>query len=254
MYMRKMSTILIVSVSLLSMVMFAQEPWRETRLFNAVVAGEIDVVKAALVAGKDPNTRGPGFVSLLAQATAFKQIDIIKLLLANGANPKAKGNEGLVGLAVETGRMDILACLVEAGAPVVKPKESCIQSDVLVSATRKGRVDFVRYLLQHGADPRGTWALGDTTALQAAAAMGNVDIIALLLEVGADINHRDWNGLSALMHACKEGKLAAVEFLLAHGADTSFQDGYGETAGTFAAQLKGENTKKLQALCAGKSN
>jgi ankyrin repeat protein len=81
---------------------------------------------------------------------------------------------------------------------------------------------------------------------------GDVEAMELLFKAGADINHRDCNGMSALMLACQKGQQAAVEFLLAHGADPSFKDGYDRTAETFASQLKGENGEKLRVLCAGK--
>ena len=227
-----------------------REPWKDARLFDAVAAGRKDIVEVALAAGKDPNTRSPYWGSLLMYATAKQHLDIIKLLLAHGADPKAKGNEALLLGAINAKRMDILKCLVEAGALVTKPKDARYFDDFLVAAGGNGEI--VEYLLQHGVDPKGTESICGETALQMAAARGDVDVMKMLLDAGADINHRDWNGMSALMLACQKGQQAAVEFLLAHGADPSFKDGYDRTAETFASQLKGENAEKLRVLCAGK--
>lgn len=232
----------------------AQELWKEARLYDAVAAGKMDFVERALKAGKDPNMRRPAYGTLLWRATTFKQLAMIKLLLSHGADPKANGNEDLVGAAIETGRMDILKCLVEAGASVARPSDACARDDFLAAATRNGNRDMVKYLLQHGADPKGTSAICDETAFQVAALKGDVQTMELLITAGADINHRDCNGMSALMLACLKGQQAAVEFLLAHGADPSFKDGYDRTAETFASQLKGENAEKLRVLCAGKKN
>jgi hypothetical protein len=231
---------------------FAQEPWKEARLYDAVAAGKVDFVEAALKAGKNPNMRRPAYGTLLWRATTFKRLDMIKLLLSYGADPKAKGNEDLVGAAIETGRMDILMCLVEAGASVNRPSDACGRDDFLAAAISNGNRDMVKYLLEHGADPNGTSAICDETAFQVAAMKGDLEAMELLLKAGADINHRDCNGMSALMLACQKGQQAAVEFLLAHGADPSFKDGYDRTAETFASQLKGENGEKLRVLCAGK--
>ncbi len=245
----------VAAVGFLAGVMFpilAQEPWKEARLFDAVAAGRKDIVEAALAAGKNPNTSRPGYGSLLMHAANYKQLKIIKLLLARGADPRAKGNEGLLLGPIGAGRMDIVKCLVEAGAWVTKPKNACYSDDVLVSAAREGKGEMVRYLLQRGADTEGTSLLCDETALQAAAMRGDVDILEMLVAAGADINHRDCNGQTALMHACEKGEQAAVEFLLTRGADPAFQDGYGRTAETFAAQSEKEDARRLHTLCAGK--
>lgn len=245
--------LILASLALALSSALAQEPWKEARLFDAAASGKVDIVEAALKAGKSPNIKRPGFGSLLKVATVHKQLEVIKLLLAHGADPRAEGNEALVEAAVSAERMDILRCLVEAGAWVTKPKDTCYQGDVLVSAVLTGNVEILEYLLKHGADPKGTWPIADTTALQLAAERGDVSIMKLLLDAGADVNHRDSNGMSSLMLACKKGQQAAVEFLIAHGADSSFADGYDQTAQSFAKELTGENAAKMRVLCSGKT-
>lgn len=228
------------------------EPWKDEDLFGAVSVGRNSVLEAALEAGKDPNTINPSYGSLLNWAAHNGRLDTVKLLLAHGADPKAKGNNRLLLEPINRGRMDILKCLVEAGARLNKPKDLFFWQDYLALAAGNGRREMVEYLLKHDADPNGTDAPSGESALEAAASTGHADIVELLLKAGANVNQRGSDGWSALMCACKHGDVASVELLLAHGADPSFKDGYDRTAETFASQLKGENADRLRVLCAGR--
>lgn len=226
---------------------------QDAKLFAAVAGGKTDAIKTALAAGANPNAQSEhscGSPLMLAAAKGY--FDIVKLLLANGANARAKSNDGILLGPINGHRIDVLKCLVEAGAPVAKPKGARYDDDYLVAATRHGDREMVEYLLEHGADPNGTTALCNETALQMAARRGDVGVMGILWNAGADINHRNCNGWSALMIACLQGKEAAVNFLLAHGADPSYKDSLNRTAETLAFQPKDDNASKLRILCAGK--
>jgi ankyrin repeat protein len=224
---------------------------KDAKLFAAVACGKIDAVKAALAAGANPNAQSKhSWGSPLMLAATKGYFDIVKLLLTNGADPKAKSNDGILLGPINGQRMDILKCLVEAGAPVVKPRGAHYDDDYLVAAVFHGDREMVKYLLQHGADPNGTTALCNETAFQVAARRGDVGVMEILWNAGADINYRNCNGWTALMIACLQGEEAAVNFLLARGADPSYKDRLNRTAETFAAQLKGENGDRLRVLCA----
>jgi ankyrin repeat protein len=58
-------------------------------------------------------------------------------------------------------------------------------------------------------------------------AMGNTTILQLLLDSGAEIDHRNEGGRSALFSAASQGDLIAVQFLLDHGATTRTLDSQG---------------------------
>ena len=86
----------------------------------------------------------------------------------------------------------------------------------LVLASSGGRVDHVRWLLAHGANPNVVSKFG-WTALMSAALQGHTEIVALLLEAGADPNTRDAAGETALMYA--GGHAEIIRRLLDQGAD-----------------------------------
>jgi ankyrin repeat protein len=68
-----------------------------------------------------------------------------------------------------------------------------------------------------------------------AAKKGNPDNIRAALKSGADVNARDKNGLTPLMHAAKTGKERAVEILISEGADSTSVDNFGMGAISRAA-------------------
>ncbi|KAJ9575076.1 hypothetical protein L9F63_007737, partial [Diploptera punctata] len=95
----------------------------------------------------------------------------------------------------------------------------------LIYAASKGKIQFVRELINLGADVNSED--GDNwTALLCAAKEGYRDICLELLEHGADIEHRDMGGWTALMWATYKGHTAAAILLLEHGAEVNAHGNY----------------------------
>ncbi|XP_076680396.1 ankyrin repeat-rich membrane spanning isoform X3 [Andrena cerasifolii] len=93
-------------------------------------------------------------------------------------------------------------------------------STALILAAAKGKIHFVRELINHGADVNAED--GDNwTALLCAAKEGHTDVCLELLEHGADLEHRDMGGWTALMWATYKGRSPTVTMLLARGADVN---------------------------------
>ncbi|XP_078035636.1 ankyrin repeat-rich membrane spanning isoform X2 [Augochlora pura] len=93
-------------------------------------------------------------------------------------------------------------------------------STALILAASKGKIHFVRELVNHGADVNAED--GDNwTALLCAAKEGHTDVCLELLEHGADLEHRDMGGWTALMWATYKGRSPTVTMLLARGADVN---------------------------------
>lgn len=67
-----------------------------------------------------------------------------------------------------------------------------------------------------------------------AAAKGHLHTAELLIERGADINHQDVEGWTPLMAAADSGKLAMVQWLVAHGAAASVRSRQGLDAAELA--------------------
>jgi len=217
-------------------------------MLAAIRDGRLDLVQAGIREGMDPNLRNTYGTSLLMQAAASGKVEIARFLLANGATPKATGNEAIVAEAALYNHIEIVRMLVEAGAPLNAPRTEKNRKDVLVEAVRHDNLEMFKYLLDHGANPKGV-GLFEDTALQMASSKGNLEMMRLLLSHGADVNQVDQNGWTALMRACRSGKKEAVVLLLANGADPAMKDKGGKTAAMFA---QCEHHEEIEAICAGK--
>jgi hypothetical protein len=116
---------------------------------------------------------------------------------------------------------------------------------LLSDAAEAGRTDFVRALLERGADVnRADTYRGGYTPIQLAAQRGHVSTVRAILEGGADVNARDQWGHTALWYAstCHGGHIDAVTLLLHSGADPTIADMEGRTPLVWATM----NEPKLQ--------
>jgi hypothetical protein len=119
----------------------------------------------------------------------------------------------------------------------------------LIAATRRGNMEAVQMLVEHGADVNyvAVWGSGNCmTALDCAALCGHVGVVELLLMKGADINYNDENGETALCKAAETGKLPVVRLLLQNGADLRSKN-Y-DSCSPLDAALRGGNQEIVQLM------
>jgi ankyrin repeat protein len=126
--------------------------------------------------------------------------------------------------------------------------------DHLFIAIQKGDNEVVKSLLEeHNIDIEDSYG---RTVLLNSALYGNLSLIHWLLEKGADINHVDINGYTALHFAAQETHTNVVKFLLEHGAIPNIQDKNGNTPAWVAIMYwnGGKNFDTLQALINSKAD
>ncbi|XP_008184045.1 kinase D-interacting substrate of 220 kDa B isoform X2 [Acyrthosiphon pisum] len=101
-------------------------------------------------------------------------------------------------------------------------------------AAVKGKLQFLRELINHGSDvnieDNDNW-----TALICAAKEGHTDICAELLDHGADIEHRDMGGWTSLIWSSYCGYTNLANLLLDRGADINAHGNFHITALVWAA-------------------
>lgn len=69
-------------------------------------------------------------------------------------------------------------------------------------------------LLGRGANPNTVDPTAKTTTLHSACAVGCLETVELLLKYNADVNGKDFNGVTPLLEACRNGQDKVVRLLL----------------------------------------
>ena len=209
-------------------------------LMLAVWHGDAALVTAVLARGADVNHRNIDGATALHYAVddAAKA----KLLLDAGADPDIADRVGATPLELAAGRDDsaqVVALLLAHGADA-RRVDGRIGGAAPAAAAA---------LLAHGTDPR------TEGALDLAASRGNVDVMRLLLDRGAPPDERGVLGTTPLMWAAQMGEPAAVQLLLARGADPNLTEAFnGSTALMQAASSDRADASIVAALLAGRAD
>lgn len=171
-------------------------------LLVAAGKGELELVKAMLDSGADPNMTDRKGLTPLMYAARKDEPEVIKLLLARGADIDAKDKSGWSALMV---------------------------------AIKKDHPEMARMLLEHGANPHIVDPTG-WNALNLAAVEGYHEVARALLDYGVDVNARNVDKKTALMMAAKSGNPDTVEVLIEYHANLTVHDHLGTTALMYAAR------------------
>ena len=240
--MRAMSSLLIV-VALSAAGFAAESTVRDTRLIDAVKAGNSSAAVTLLQKKIDVNATEPDGTTALHYAVRNDDLALVERLLRAGADAKAATRYGVtaIALACENGSAPVVERLLKAG--ISANAAGRLGETPLHLCARTGRPDAVKVLLSNGAtvDTIENWR--GQTPLMWAAAEGNADAMRLLIEAGADVNARSsiiaWErqrteeprdkwlppgGLTPLLFAARDGKVASARVLLDAGADPNIVD------------------------------
>ncbi|KAJ4303185.1 hypothetical protein N0V90_002078 [Kalmusia sp. IMI 367209] len=223
-------------------------------LYNATDAEKEDIVRKMLLLGANPNATGSVYGNALTAAAYDGRDDIVTMLLKAGAHVNSDKGWALQTAAGQ-GHLSIVNLLIDAGADVnlCTTDERFLPGTALQSAVESNRSDIVTLLLSKGADPNlGSGEYGSplaaaagkahgeilkqlmarnakvdcygsapsaTTPLMYAAGSAPIEYVKMLLDAGAEVNHVDMNGDTALILAAAVGDTKSVECLLENGAN-----------------------------------
>ena len=185
----------------------------ETPLMTCARTGSVDAVRALLDAGANPSAAETwqGQTALM-WAAAEGHTGIVRTLVEKGADVHARTAGGFTALAIAAreDEPELAALLLDAGADVNATAPG--GATPLVVATVRGHTRLATFLLERGADPNAGEA--GYTPLHWASGSWHTELTGSLrgIETARDEEWRSMNGV-------REGRLALVEALLAHGAD-----------------------------------
>lgn len=202
-----------------------------TALHLAIENGHFELATELLRSGADPNDQRCGFTPLHTLSWVRKP----------NRGDNIDGNPGPIGSGDMTS-LEFATELVKAGADVNarlnsgKPGRGKMNNKgatPFMFAARRDDVAFMKRLLEHGADPLIPNA-DNCTAFMVAAGIGTLapgeeagteddalEAVELLLELGADINHVDDNGETAMHGATYKSLPRMIAFLAERGADVN---------------------------------
>jgi ankyrin repeat protein len=180
---------------------------------SRIAADTVTAARDLLARGADPNGRGGEEWTNLSIICSRGDAPLARLLLEAGATPD--DNDSLYH-SVEPPDDACTRLLLAHGATVTG-------TNALWHALDFDRIDRVRMLLEGGGDPNES---PDRPALNHAVIRGrSSEFVRLLLEHGADPSQRDRHGRTAFQHAVRRGRDDLATVLRGAGAPDDLDDG-----------------------------
>ena len=154
-----------------------------------------------------------------------------ELLVSHGEYLDAMWTSGgfnALHAACRKGQVEMVKCLVEAGADIFKRTQHSRDSAMHI-ACDASNVEIVRYLIDKGADINAL-QLHRSTPLRVACIRGNPMIVEVLIKEGADIDLAERTGRTPLITAAEKGHAEVTRLLLEAGCNKDAGDCLRRTA------------------------
>ncbi|HXL01820.1 MAG TPA: ankyrin repeat domain-containing protein [Candidatus Atribacteria bacterium] len=127
----------------------------------------------------------------------------------------------------------LIACIILIGSSLALRQED------FTELVKTGSLEEVKKAIEAGANVNARDENGMTPLMHAAGANQNPEVIKVLLEAGAEVNARDEDGWTPLMQAaCFNQNPEVIKVLLEAGADGKIRCKEGKTAFDYAKENK----------------
>jgi ankyrin repeat protein len=134
---------------------------------------------------------------------------------------------------------EVIAAVERPGSRIVNTRDISNGESALHIVVKRGDSTYLRYFLQHGADPDLRDGQGNTPLLLAVT-QGEGDMINTLVKGGANVNLGNTAGETPLIRAVQRRDVAMVRQLLQAGANPDQRD---RVAGLSARDYAGRDTR-----------
>ena len=241
-------------------------------LWKAVHEADLAATAIALHQGGNPNITDGDDCPVLFYAISTGDAKLVKLLIEKGAKIDTESPDGLTPLmrAVCDQHESVVKILIEKGCSVSQFNQTTGDYPINEAALT-GHAGILSFLLNQGADANSRTGRGHTPLItilgqqalpiasptdvegdeyKVAASRMNLDrgnakwLIKLLLDAGANPNHAEFNGFSALMIASVLDDADLILQLCEHGAKLNATNTEGNTPLMAAAHFGNVNAMK----------
>ncbi len=191
-----------------------------TVLLHAAQSGNVEQLQLMIEADSSLLLSGNTGAHALIAAAGGGHSACVELLLRNGvsADSTAENKNTPLHAAAGAGQAECVALLLRHGADFTRTDNHGKTPLNLASAAKHDaaarKLAIAENLLKKGFKPADY-----SEALHTVAVAGEHGTLSLLLEAGADVNHADKNGLTALHKAAETRYVTCVKKLLEAGAD-----------------------------------
>lgn len=208
----------------------------ESLLHCAVRANAIECVQLFIAEGADVNSLKPNGTNPIHLAADLGLQQCLSILLsAPNADPNIRiclreKESTALHLAADEGNAECVNLLLAKGADAKLKNHRGFTA--LHLAARKSSLECVESLLRNGSANPNAEDFDQRTPLHAAVGKSDYafDILETLISWGANINHKDVFGFTALHLAALDGLAHCVEMLIYHGADVTTKSKKGTSA------------------------
>lgn len=211
----------------------------ETACMKAAEKGQIKALEFLIEQGADFKKGNTGGENPISYAAKNGQFEAVMFLISKGedVNYKEK-NYGMTPFlsAAEYGDIKYMKKLISKGANIHEKSKSK-QTAITLAAFGK-KADAVKFLIKKGLNPNLKGQYGWTALTYAIFTSDYMkydlpeDIKAtvdVLLQGGADINQKDDDGNTVLIHAAQQEALMLIDYLLSKGANPDIKNNAGAT-------------------------
>ena len=194
-----------------------------TPLHIAIKNNREEVIELLLAQGVDIHKHNNTGSTPLHLAVKESDLQTVRMLLSQGADMHIPDDQGFfpIHIAVENRNVDMIKLLMEYGESLSSDSDGIQPIHVAIQSKNEGYSEFIKFLLNNGADINAKNHSGETP-LHMAVKTGSMERIDFLLDNGADIRAKDNRKntpLHHLMNSDNEDKLWILDLFIQYKAD-----------------------------------
>ena len=176
----------------------------QARFADAVARGEEKQMRELLKQGADVNAVGRQEMRPLFWALSKQSVIGFGFLLENGADPNVQ-TKSLSG--------------------------DTTPPSVMEAAALMENTEYLRLALKHGGNANFSAGIGKDTVIYEAILNHRIGNVRTLIKAGADMNHRNFSGITPMMKAASIDQYDIVHLLLEAGADPTIKNRWNNDLG-----------------------